>query len=85
VPRGTSLRVMEDPDVEAVIARFTYQPSKPEDAPRYEAVGAAMRAAAVAIVRNTPPGRERATALTALSTARMHANAGIALAGSKGA
>lgn len=72
-------------DVEAARARFSYQPPKPEDAERYQGVGAAMLLAAEAIVRNVPAGRERSTALTCLSEARMHANAGIALHGTKGA
>ena len=71
--------------LEAVRARFTYQPPKPEDRIRYETIGAAFRELAEIIVRDVPNGRERDTALTYLSDARMHANAGIALFGTKGA
>ena len=72
-------------ELEAVRARFTYQPPKPEDQLAYELLTAAFRAMAETIVRQVPAGRERATALTALMDARMHANAGIALHGTKGA
>lgn len=71
--------------LEAALARFTFQSPKPEDTIKYEAISVATRALAEAIVLNVPAGRERATALTALSDARMHANAGVALAGTKGA
>jgi hypothetical protein len=74
-----------DEELAAVEARFTFQPPRAEDNPRYDAVGAAIRDCAHVIMRNVPPGRERATALTALSDCRMHSNAGIALRGSKGA
>lgn len=84
-PTPTPTDAVVERDVAAARARFTLQPYKPEDGPRYDAVSEATRALAEAIVRNVPPGRERSTALTALSDARMHANAGIALAGTPGA
>lgn len=72
-------------DLEAVRARFTFQPPKPEDRDAYEVITKRTRELAELIVRNVPAGRERSSALTCLSMARMHANAGIALAGTKGA
>lgn len=85
----TTIRSYDDEqlerDLEAVRERFSYQQPKPEDKPLYTNVGESFRMVAEAIVRNVPAGRERATALTCLSEARMHANAGIALAGTKGA
>ncbi len=72
-------------DVEAAVHRFTWQPPKPEDQRRYDMLTTNFREMAEIIVRNVPPGRERETALTCLSEARMHANAGIALHGTKGA
>lgn len=64
-----------------VRARFTYHPPRAEDIPKYEANNAAFLKLAEFIVATIPAGRERATALTHLSEARMHCNAGIALAG----
>lgn len=76
--------VVNDPNAAAlaeVRARFTYHPPRPEDISKYEATNAAFLALAEFIVTTIPAGRERATALTHLSEARMHCNGGLALFG----
>lgn len=84
-PAMTPSQLNLEDRVRAVRTRFTYQPLRETDADRYVAIAEPFRNLAELLVRTCPQGRELATALTALSEARFHANASIALAGTEGA
>ncbi len=73
-------------DVEAALARFRYQPPRDAaEAARYTALTGAYASLAEQIVRLVPAGRDRDAALQHLQISRAMANAGVALAGTKGA
>jgi hypothetical protein len=68
-----------DPQTEKMINdSFTYHPPKPDQIPRYTALREQYRQTALMVAKYTPPGRERATALTQLQLSVMLANAAIA-------
>lgn len=62
---------------------FTYHPPRADQVPRYNELREQFRQTALMVARFTPPGRERAVALTQLQLAVMLANAAIAC-GEKG-
>lgn len=57
---------------------FSYHSPKPDQIPRFTALREQFHATATMIAKYTPPGRERAVALTQLQLANMAANAAIA-------
>ena len=57
---------------------FTYQPPKPDQVPRYEAIRELARGFAQQLVEMTPESREQSLALTHLEEVVMFANAAIA-------
>ena len=68
-----------DPNTQKMIDdTFSYHPPRPDQIPRYEELRAQFKATALMVARFTPPGRERAVALTQLQLAVMLANAAIA-------
>lgn len=60
---------------------FTYHPSNPFVAPKYETVREAAKYFAKVLLNNVPRGSDRTAAIRKLREAVMTANAGIALGG----
>ena len=68
-----------DPQTQKMIDdNFTYHAPREDQIPRYNEMREQFRQTALMIARFTPPGRERAVALTQLQLANMVANAAIA-------
>ena len=68
-----------DPQTQKMIEdTFTYHAPKPDQIPRYTALREQFKQTALMVAKFTPPGRERAVALTQLQLAVMLANAAIA-------
>jgi hypothetical protein len=65
--------------VDAVEHRFGFHPATAVTGPLHDAVRAAAKRWALAIIQFTPPGREQALALTAAEESMMRANQAIAL------
>lgn len=63
-------------DPEGLDNLFTYHPPTADDVPAYERIRNAGKALAQAIVEDTPPSRERSTAIAKVREAVMWANAG---------
>lgn len=70
---------MTQPEVEEIDRTFTYHQVTGDQAERYEALRAAGRTAAIAIVQCCPPSADRSAAIRKLREAIMTANASIAL------
>jgi len=58
---------------------FTYHGPNEGQVAKYQAINEAAKAFAKAILENCPDGRERAVAMTDIQSARMWANASVAL------
>ncbi len=69
---------LDDAERARIMKAFTYHPVKDDQPERYAHIRASARELAIEIAVMTPPGRERALALTYLEQAVMWANAAIA-------
>ena len=58
---------------------FKYHAPTPEQLPKYDAINAAARAFARAVLENTPRSADQSAAMRLIREARMTANASIAL------
>lgn len=66
-----------DAVIDAVDDQYTYHPWNMEQVEKGNHVRAALKQAAVAIIKNVPAGPDRSTALRKLREARMDANSAI--------
>lgn len=77
-PEAVKEYAMDGQTQKTIDDSFTYHAPKADQIPRYTQLREKFRETALMIARYTPPGRERAIALTQLQLANMAANAAIA-------
>jgi hypothetical protein len=66
---------------EVLAELFSYHPPTRETLPKFQAINQAAKNFAEIVLQNCPPGSDRSGALQCIRTARMVANAAIALNG----